>query len=320
MTTKGLILIITLLLIITLPLSSQFQEVPLASLPDLIHSKIRLKTDTGATFQGEIFSVDSEFITLINHDGEVLTVLRERAVEVLVIDPTLDKKSYFQDAASNRLIVIPTGFPMETGEFHIADQEIAAVTMSYGVNQHFSLWGGISIPGAIVSARYITSITETTALSLGTFAGLSWIEFTGMLIPYAIFSSGTPENNFTAGAGALLNFTTTSFSFDAAVLVLGGKWVLSDTTAIVSENWFIWGEMGFDSDSTLITAPRWDPIPIVALPALTFRIAGEKFSWDIGAAIPILVQRYNGAYQVEGLGGEWAFIPVPILSLTYRID
>lgn len=312
-----LFLLVSFLLIFTFPVFSQFQEVSPEELPNLVQSKVRLITDTGSSFQGEILLVDDQFIQLVDLNGQVITILSERVVEVLLIDPNLDKKSYFQDAASNRLIIIPTGFPMETGEFHIADQEIAAVTMSYGVNQHFSLWGGISIPGAIVSARYISSITDDTAISFGTFAGISWIEFTGMLIPYTIFSKGTPENNFTAGGGVLLNFTTTSFDFDAAVLVLGGKWVLSDTTAIVTENWIIWGEMDINNDSI---TPGWDPIPIVALPAVSFRVAGEKFSWDMGALLPILIQKTNGSYQVEGLGGDWAFIPVPLISLTYRID
>lgn len=301
-------------------LFSQFQEIALEDLPERTGSRVRLKTESGASFQGILYSVDDEFITIIDRDSRLVTILRDALIEAFIIDPNLDKKSYFQDSAANRLLVMPTGFPMETGEFHIADQEIAAVTMSYGVNQNFSLWGGISIPGALVSARFITEIGEKAAISLGSFAGLSWIEFTGLLIPYTIFSAGSPENNFTIGGGAAFSFDNASFALDAAILAIGGKTVLSDTTAIVTETWIIWGEMQNSDIAETETNGSWDFIPIIAVPGVAFRIAGEKFSWDIGAILPIIIEKQTGTYLVQGIAGEEGFIPIPLISLTYRID
>lgn len=319
---KSQIYILFLLLFIAAaaPLFSQFHEVAGDELPDYIGSRVRLRTESGASFQGILYAFDEEFITIIDRDSRVVTILREALTEAQIIDPDLDKKSYYQDSAANRLLVMPTGFPMEPGEFHIADQEIAAVTMSYGINQHFSLWGGISIPGALVSARFITQLGEKAAISIGSFAGLSWIEFTGLLIPYTIISTGSPENNFTVGGGAAFSFDNTSFNIEAAILAIGGKTVLSDTTAIVTETWIIWGEMQeFDPVDTE-AAGSWNYIPMTAVPGIAFRIAGERFSWDIGAVLPVTVQTQAGKYQIQGLFGEDSFIPIPLISLTYRID
>ncbi|HAK46490.1 MAG TPA: hypothetical protein DCO79_11310 [Spirochaeta sp.] len=177
---KKSILLLIMILIAAGPIFAQFNDIERDQLPNYIGLRVRLRTESGATFQGGLYSVDEEFITIIDRNCQIVIILKDAVEEAQIIDPNPDKKSYYQDSAANRFLVMPTGFPMETGEFHIADQEIAAVTMSYGVNQNFSLWGGISIPGAIVSARFITDIGEKSALSVGTFAGMSWIEFMGL--------------------------------------------------------------------------------------------------------------------------------------------
>ncbi|MBI9104621.1 MAG: hypothetical protein JEY99_19550 [Spirochaetales bacterium] len=107
---------------------------------------------------------------------------------------------------------------------------------------------------------------------------------------------------------------------DAAILVLGRKWVLSDTTAIVTENWIIWGKISEYSNDYETSFKAWDFIPLAAVPGIAFRIAGEKFSWDIGAVLPLWVEKMSGQYYVEGLGGRNTFVPIPLISLTYRID
>ncbi len=298
---------------------SQFQEIRTDSLPELIGLQLRISTESDATFQGILYSITDEFVLIQDPDGQIITLRRAAITKVLLIASDLDEKAYYQDSASNRLLVIPTGFPMEPGEFHIADQEVAAVTMSYGVNENFSVWGGISIPGALVSARYIWKTGDNAALSVGSFAGLSWIDFTGLLIPYSVFSIGAPENNFTIGSGAVFTFDNDDFSFDAAILALGRKWVLSDTTAIVTENWIIWGRIT-DNITDEITAKAWDYIPMAAVPGIAFRIAGEKFSWDIGAVLPVWIEKDSGEYVFIGLGGRNTFVPIPLISITYRID
>jgi hypothetical protein len=111
-------------------------------------------------------------------------------------------------------------------------------------------------------------------------------------------------------------------TFNAAVLALGAKKVMSDTTAIVTETWIIWGEMAEfvsagDEDPGLYS---WTPVPMAVVPGIVFRIAGKRLSWDIGAVLPLTIQRTDSFYQMRGLAGESALIPLPLLSLTYRID
>ncbi len=294
-----------------------------------INSSVRIRMASGATFQGILYEVNDQIIILIDKNGQLISLLKEQIEAIQLMDSDMDKKAYFQDSASNRLLIMPTGFPMETGEFHISDQEIAAVTMSYGMNENTSFWGGISIPGALVSARYTFQTGDRSALSLGSFAGVSWIEIMGLLLPYAVYSVGSPDRNFTLGTGVALGYDEEGIDTDGAVLAIGGKWPISDTTAVVTENWIVWGRMpdyinpyldAYGDTDYERTNYKWDPLPLAIVPGIAFRIANEKFSWDIGAVLPILIFKEEGEYTVEGLGGENSFIPIPLLSFTYRID
>ena len=328
---KSSILITALVLVFSIltQIYGQDMSIDINNLEENKGLPIRVKTESGATFQGLLYDADDEKLVLVDKDGRIISLLRSSIHEVLKIEQGGDKRSYYQDSASNRLLVIPTGFPMETGEFHVSDQEIAAVTMSYGLNEHVSFWGGISIPGALVSARYTFKLTQKEAFSLGTFAGASWIDFYGMFIPYAIFSTGSPDHNFTVGAGAAIGYDDSGIDLDGSVLVLGGKWVVSDSAAIVTENWIVWGKMPdyinpyldpYGETDFAQTEYEWSPIPLAVVPGIAFRIAGEKFSWDIGAILPVLISKEEGEFIVGGLEGENSFIPIPVLSFTYRID
>jgi len=64
----------------------------------------------------------------------------------------------------------------------------------------------------------------------------------------------------------------------------------------------------------------WEPIPMIIVTGIAFRIAGEKFSWNLGAILPLLFEKETGGYSIGGLGGDRGLIPIPLFSLTYRID
>lgn len=269
---------------------------------------VRIETVQGGNFQGILKSVADDRIEIVADDGQILQIDIGSIEKYSIIDKGVTKRTFFQDSASNRLIVMPTGFPMETGEFHVADQEIIAVTVSYGLNEHASLWAGVSIPGLVLSARYIMTPTDRFALSVGSFAGLVWtvVPPTGAVLPYVVASWGEPNSNFTLGLSPIITFnfgSETPLALSGVVLPLGGKMVLTSTTSLIFENWIIW--------------TKWDVVPRFLFPAVVFRIAGQRLSWDIGAVLPLFINDFD--YRLGGLGGSVIF-PLPILGVTYRID
>lgn len=278
----------------------------------LIGRPVRVLTLGGGSFQGVLLTVAEDRIELVRSDGTIVALSRGEVERLQEIPEGGGVRAFYQDSASNRLIFAPTGFAMEPGELHVTDTELIVVTASYGLNDWLSFWAGICPLGAVASARAILSLGDAVAVSAGSFVGMEWLlnltgqPVTGLLMPYLLASWGAPENNLTlGGAWALTMDAANGVQSYGLVAVAGGKIVLTATTALVSENWVIWGER--------IPGAGWDAVPLAGLFAVAFRIAGDRLSWDIGAIAPL---GFDGG--VTGLfGGE--FVPLPWLSVTYRI-
>lgn len=287
-------------------------EAPVADAQRLIGRPVRVETEGGGIFQGTLLSASAERLELVESDGRIVAVSRAQILRLQEIPAGRGVRAFYQDSASNRLIFAPSGFAMEPGELHVTDTELVFVTASYGLNDYVSFWGGVSPLGALASVRGILPLGERLAVSAGAFVGLEWLigltgqPVAGLLLPYLLASWGEPENNLTVGsAWALTIDGANGLQSFGMVLVVGGKIVLTATTALVSENWLIWGERS--------AGAGWDPVPLSGVFALAFRIAGGRLSWDIGAVMPV---GFDGG--VTGLF-DGTFIPLPWLSVTYRI-
>lgn len=294
-------------------LSAHAEEAAAVVEPEpLIGRPVRVQTLGGGSFQGVLLTVAADRLELVRSDGTILALSRGEVKGLQEIPVGKGVRAFFQDSASNRLIFAPTGFAMEPGELHVTDTELIVVTASYGLNEWLSFWAGICPLGAVASARAILPLGSSVAVSAGSFIGMEWLldltgqPVTGLLMPYLLASWGEPENNLTlGGAWALTMDAANGVQSYGLVAVVGGKIVLTATTALVSENWVIWGERA--------PAAGWDAVPLAGLFAVAFRIAGDRLSWDIGAIAPL---GFDGG--VTGIGGG-EFVPLPWLSVTYRI-
>lgn len=282
-------------------------------LPEPVGRTIRIATLGGGNFQGRLVSIADDRVEIVTADGQIVQIARAAIEHVDVLAADADRRALYQDAASNRLIVMPTGFPMERGEFHVTDQEIVIVTASYGAGDHVSFWGGVSIPGLVLSARFNATPTPKLGLSAGTFLGAEWFELTTLALPYALASFGSPDRNVSVGAaGAFTLYPADSAGFTAAVLAVGGRTILTPTAALIGEMWTIWPKR---------EEGRPALVPWLLTPAAVFRIAGNRLSWDIGAVVPLMFiySPYTDTFDFGGIGGD-TIIPIPIVSVTYRID
>lgn len=271
---------------------------------------VRIHTAGGGEFQGTLSELLSDRIELVDSEGLIIQIAKDQVERAIIIDPAAERSTFYQDAAANRLIVMPTGFGMEPEEFHIAVQEIIAVTASYGVSNNFSLWGGVSIPGALLNGRFSVNIGESVGLSAGSFVGVSWIEWVGIVLPYTIISVGNVNQNVTAALGMPVVLSYERGIRIAGVLgAIAGKIVLSPKASIIAENWIL----------LLDDYGEWDGTPLFFIPGIVFRIAGSRFSWDIGAVLPMLLDHgYDGDLTFGGVIGD--IFPLPLLSFTYRIN
>jgi preprotein translocase subunit YajC len=306
---KSVVSMLVLLMMVSFSAFGQENRDMVTLLDDSLNKMVRVETIGGGTFQGELLKVQEDRIELLNGDGIILQISRKEIKGVVEINPEKGENLYFQDASANRLIVIPTGFGMEEKEFHIADIEILGITSSYGLSRNFSVWAGVSIPGAVFNARFsFTLADDFIGASVGSFVGLNWLgPLYSLFIPYLITSFGSENRNITVGAGGVFLLTTSpssSFDFVSLAAVIGGKFPLSSTAALITENWII---LPYSMTAFADTA--------MLFPAVAFRIAGNRLSWDIGVTVPVTV----GVSGIQSLFGQY-YIPIPILSLTYRIN
>jgi len=309
------------------PLPQEDQKIIQQTLEQSVGRIIRIQTGGGGEFQGTLLEIDENRIELQDAEGLILTLAADVITEVIIIEKGSKGEIYYQDAAANKLLLMPVGFGMEPGELHIADQEIAIVSMSYGFSRAFSIWSAVSIPGLLLNGRYSFSPGEKTGISLGSFAGVMFIEPIFIGLPFCITSFGSLNNNFTLGIGVPLiygidrgdreeNIPDSRYFIPGGILALGGKIVLSQTASFITENWFILGR-GYD-----ITRDYWWKYWAGCFPTIAIRIGGSRFSWDIGFTMPFLItySDENSKYEFSWLFETDLPLPLPILGFTYRIQ
>lgn len=293
-------------------LFAQVEAIDLEYIEEYRGEMVRIITENGSRFQGVLFNVSENRVELVDVDYQIVAILRDAIVEIILITNTGRATSFYEDPIASRLLIMPTAFPMEKGEFHIADQELAILTLKYGITDHWSLWGGISIPGGVVSLRYADEVADKFAFCVGSFVGFSWMGFSGLAIPYTIFSFGDKDNNFNIGLGGVFEFTFEDFSLNSLVLAISAKWPISETTAMITENWIMWG---WDINSAELS---WQAFPSMIFPSLAFRISGKNSSWDLGAIVPLILGINDDGFYFQGFLGY--LIPIPFVSFSYRIN
>lgn len=273
---------------------------------------VSVRTIGGARFQGRLIAVLDDRLEIVLAEGRIVQVAIDQVTEITPIDPTRGERALFEDSAANRLVIMPTGFPLEQGEFHVASQEIIAVTGSYGINDWLSVWAGVSLPGALFSLRASFMPAPTMGVSVGSFVGASWFDLSlgPLVLPYALVSVGDSGNNFTVGSGFAMTFSE-GFEIPGWVVAIAGKRTLTSTTALVTENWVIWTErsVGFPSEEF------YSPVPSIIAPSIVFRIASDRLSWDLGAVVPFFIEAES---RTRFFLTDPVF-PIPVFSVTYRV-
>lgn len=281
--------------------------------------RVAVRTEGKGVFRGELLTVAEDRLELVSPDGSIVSVSRRAVTEVVPVEEKGVGRD-FQDSAANRFVVMPTAFPMEKGEFHIASHQLAFFNAAYGVSSAVSVWAGVTVLGGLLNGRVSLRPAERLGFSAGIFAGGTWFSpFTALLLPYGVMSVGAENRNMSVGLGWPLGYFRQTvetpegiesgpwvFRTLGAVAVLAGKVPLSSTTAFVSENWFA---VPYDGRT-------WDT-GLAVIPMQVLRVAGPRWSWDVGLALPVRVSSDEG---LRWLFGGTALIPVPVLSVTYRID
>ena len=164
--------------------------------------------------------------------------------------------------------------------------------------------------GLITSSVSLASATTIFVTSIAFFSASLEIQ------PHS-HNGGAPP--FTIGLGGIgiygweKDVANSNYFLTGGACTIGGKFIISQTASIITENWVIIGK------KYEIAGDLWSALWGGFIPAVVFRIAGSRFSWDIGATMPFILFWNN---ELSSYIIYWIFddpIPIPILSFTYRI-
>ena len=286
------LLLLSMVHLSTEELYAQAQSMPSDSL-------LSISLKDGTTLKGRIVQEDETSITVVTIGG--LEVKAPKS-SVISIEPirgrVLEGVFYRFDPNYSRLMFAPTGRMLRKGEGYFSDYYVLFPGISYGFTDQISIMVGVSIVpglGLTEQLRYVAPrIGIQTSDEFAVSAGVLYVSFGGEFsagIAFAVGSVGQQDKSFTAGMGlGYIKEEDEAFEFaERPILMLGGNVRLSDSVALVSENWFITGE-GFDLGN--------QPLGIA------IRFFGDRIAADVGL---ILI----GEILKEGF-------PIPWLSLVYN--
>jgi len=227
--------------------------------------------------------------SLVFRTGSNLTfaLSRLQVAELDELSGTMQDGEYQRsDPNQSRLFFGPTARPVRGGYF--ADYEIFFPFLSFGIADILTISGGMTlIPGATDQLFYVA---PKISIPLGTesFSLAGGIVYTNLIsgdaegggIAYGVTTIGSGSASLTVGVG--WGFTGGEFSTSPVVL-LGAEARLSNSVAVISENWIPTG-----GDVQLIS--------------FGFRFFGDHLSADLGFFYPVGSSSTSGFPFLPWLG------------------
>lgn len=245
---------------------------------------------------GKIIAKDSVNTTVKSLSGVVSVIPNKEIVEIKkIVSGNIVGNQFFQpDPADNRLMALPSGRPLKSGEVQFNAVELIFPHLMFGVTDFFCLGvGGLPFigGGSGTIVYYLTSkITpinfKTAAVSVGgaMVGTTSGKDFVG--VAYGVGTFGNSLNSVTVG-------TFFAFSkdevFNRPAFLIGGSTRISKATTLITENVFIFGN---DTENHII------------FPSIGIRFSGEKIAADFGTYA--IIEKDN------------FFYPIPWIGLTYK--
>ncbi len=206
---------------------------------------------------------------LILHDGSQLVGILQRAQHDTLVMQTLtgiqipvpdlqiakivDSRSEINegkllrlDPNTSRLFFAPTGRQLKGGSGYFADYFIFFPTLAYGITDHFSLSGGVSlIPGASSQVLYFApKLTWSVSPKVGLATGFLYLripeEGDDLNLGYLVTTIGSARSGITLGTGLPLNANAEQ----NPILLIGGEAQISNSAKFITENWIFTGDDG----------------------------------------------------------------------------
>jgi hypothetical protein len=256
---------------------------------------VTIITSDGSEIIGKIIEESDINYKIETISGIVMTIPKNIVSEIESYKGVIKEgKLYNPDPNKSIYIFSPSAFPIGKGNKYFRDFWIVFPSVNFGLSDVFSLQvGGIWLPGIDLEHIPLIGSIKASFYQKEKFSLASGLMYTKIADLGAgfIFTTSTYGDNFNHTSLSLGwgygRFDNEWEIMDRPIVVIAGNYRLSQSFALVTENWIL-PELALDE------------IPL----SLSMRFLGKKFSVDIGALIIL-------AMLEEGL-------PIPLLNFTYH--
>lgn len=208
------------------------------------------------------------------------------------------------DPNCTRYFFAPSSFMLKKGEGYYQNAYILSNSVNYGINDHFTIGGGIILPIIFyVTPKVGYSLSKYIHVGAGIFAGGTYLnKGIGAGIGYGVLSLGTRDYHFTFGAGYGGVYQNNLWkNTEKPIVTLSANARVSRRISLVTENWIF--HLPFDKqverEETVngVTTVYYESIGTikkqVAISTLGGRFVWEKLSLDLGILAPINFEEVN---------------------------
>ena len=203
---------------------------------------VRLKD--GSVLVGVITASDERHVALQTASGATVDLPRASVVSIEAgRPPDAETGALVED--ETRLFLAPTGRPLRRGEGYFSDHYVFFPGMAYGVSDHVTLAGGLSLLPGVGAGNQLAYLTPKVGTRLGGHAAVSVGALLArggdetLSVGYAVASLGADDRSLSAGVG----FGRAGDGGDTQPIVMvGGATRISRRVSFVTENWFFPGE------------------------------------------------------------------------------
>ncbi|RKY85235.1 hypothetical protein DRQ09_07545, partial [candidate division KSB1 bacterium] len=229
---------------------------------------VSISLKNGKTLKGKIVSKEDSVIKIITKDNLEISVPESLIVSIKRAgEKTRSTVYYNTDPNYSRLMFAPTGRPLRKGEGYFSDYYLFFPGISYGFTGNISIMAGFSVFPMLklknqmkyIAPRIGKQISDNLAISFGTLFVITGLNMEDEGEPFGVlFSVGTygqQDKSFTVGIGipyykrVIKNYdwygklieeeSYWKFGDGSMVIMLGGNVRISNSLAIVSENWLV---------------------------------------------------------------------------------
>lgn len=266
---------------------------------DLIktNNHVQLELNDLRIFAGTLQKISEDSLTIRDEKLGLLNVPFSAIRDIKTIKPGLPG-AWTNDPNNTRYFFAPSAFILRKGDGYYQNAYILSNSVSYGVNDHFTIGGGIILPIIFyITPKVGFSPGDYVHLSAGIIAGGTYLNKGIMAgIGYGLVTLGTRDYHLSIGAGYGAYYGEQKWQqTKKPILNVSGTARLNKRFSLVSENWIFQAAFDETIQTTVIVDGMeqiiYENVPGKGQPVAACS-AGGRFVWkkialDLGVIAPV---------------------------------